>query len=303
MRVFVIGSLNMDLVIKTDKYPTLGETVTGSSFMTNPGGKGANQAVACQRFLCDTFMVGAVGETFGNSLLDTLKFHQVHTDFIEMYQDISSGVALITVAESDNAIVLDMGANQRVNQNLVDRALQNSKENDLVLLQNEIPIDTVSYALKKAKSLNLTTFYNPAPAKKFNIQDFQFVDYLILNQTETKFYTQIYPHSIDDAKVACQKLKNLGVSNIILTMGEKGSFYQGEKSFEVSANEVDVIDTTAAGDTFIGGIVSGFIQALPIEYTLKFASAAAALTITKEGAQQSIPTYEEVIQFMSGKNI
>lgn len=303
MQVFVVGSLNMDLVVKTDKYPILGETVTGSSFMTNPGGKGANQAVACQNFLCNTYMVGSVGKTFGDVLIKGLKAFEVKTDFVKKHPTISSGVAMITVTEHNNAIILDMGANQLLDEASVDEALMLAKPNDFVLLQNEIRMDIVSHTLRKAKSLRLTTIYNPAPAKDFSAINFQFVDYLILNQTEAKFYTDIDPYDMDEAKKACRFLKKLGAEHIILTLGENGSIYHGDSVIVVPAFNVEVVDTTAAGDTFIGGIVSALVHKKTIAEALKFASAAAAITITKEGAQQSIPTYKQVIEFMSDDNI
>ena len=302
MQVFVVGSLNMDLVVKASKYPVLGETVTGSSFMSNPGGKGANQAVACKRFLSDTYMVGSVGETFGDVLIEGLKKYGVKTDFIEKHQNVSSGVAMITVTEDDNVIILDMGANQLVDQRLIDRALSLAKPNDVVLLQNEISMSMVLYTLRKAKDLNLTTIYNPAPAKRFDHQFFKFVDYLILNQSETKFYSNIEPNNMIEARKACEYLKNLGALRVILTLGNKGSLYLGEDFIETKACSVDVIDTTAAGDTFIGGIVSSITKNKKIEFALEFASAAAAISITKEGAQQSIPSYEEVLNYMSKKS-
>ena len=178
-----------------------------------------------------------------------------------------------------------------------------AKPNDIVVLQNEIPISMVLYTLKKAKTMNMTTIYNPAPAKSLDQEFFCNVDYLILNETETKFYTEIKPKNIDEAKIACNALKTMGAKHIILTLGDKGALFFGETLIEVEAYAVDVIDTTAAGDTFIGAFISGLVHRKKIKESLKFASAAAAIAITKEGAQKSIPSYEEVMMFMSGKKI
>lgn len=299
MRIYVIGSLNMDLVIQTNKYPKLGETVEGFGFMTNPGGKGANQAVACARNGADTYMVGAVGTHFGLELRQALQRYGVHQDYVKDIEDISSGIALITLAEHDNAIVLDAGANAHVSNPDIDVALEQAKPNDFVLFQNEIPHDTVSYALKQAKSKQMITVVNPAPARTFNPEDFKYMDYLVLNQSETEFYTGIYPTTTKEAIKATKVLKQLGVNDVIITMGSLGSVCIDKEPLWVDAYTVNVVDTTAAGDTYIGALVARLSQQDSLPNAMQYASAAAALTITKKGAQQSIPSKEEVIQFMS----
>ena len=291
----------MDLVINTPRFPKLGETVSGSSFMINPGGKGANQAVATQKFKCKTYMVGVVGNPFGDELIQSLISNGVDTSFVNKVNDQSSGVALITLAEHDNTIVLDAGANQLVSQEMIDQALMCAKPNDYVLMQNEIEPQIVSYTLKKSKELSLITILNPAPARVMDSEDFKYIDYLILNETEAEFYTGIEIIEASDVKQTCKKLKQLGVSNIILTLGSHGAVYYGEEITKVDAYTVDVVDTTAAGDTFIGALVSALSKKEPIADALNFASAAAALTITKKGAQQAIPSYDEVISFMSSR--
>lgn len=298
MRIYVIGSLNMDLVIQTSKYPKLGETVEGFGFITNPGGKGANQAVACAKNNAETYMVGSVGTHFGADLIGALKDYGVNTNYVKSIKTVSSGIALITLAEKDNAIVLDPGANAHVSKVDIDEALKDAQPQDFVLLQNEIPQAIVSYALKVAKEKQLTTVVNPAPARPFDDGDFKNMDYLILNQSETEFYTGILPTTTKEAMKATKKLEDLGVSKVIITMGALGSFTIEKEVIWVNAFEVEVIDTTAAGDTYIGALISQLSKGTNLNQAMQYASAAAALTITKKGAQQSIPSSDEVISFM-----
>ena len=299
MRIYVVGSLNMDLVIQTLKYPKLGETVEGFGFMTNPGGKGANQAVACARNGAETFMVGSVGTHFGVELVKALTDYGVHTDYVKSIKDVSSGIALITLAERDNAIVLDAGANAHVSTFDIDDALKHAQPNDFVLLQNEIPTAIVSHTLKVAKQKQLITVVNPAPARSFDKDDFRLMDYLILNQSETEYYTGILPTTTKEAMRATKKLVDLGVSKIIITMGSLGSFILQDEVMWVNAYPVEVVDTTAAGDTYIGAFVAQLTKGTNMNHAMHYASAAAALAITKKGAQQSIPSSDEVKSFMS----
>lgn len=303
MRIFVIGSINMDLVIQSQKYPKLGETVTGFGFMTNPGGKGANQAVACQKSGASTVMVGAVGDAFGPELIQTLQHYGVDTTHVKSHDSVSSGIAVITIAEQDNAIVIDAGANALVDTHAIDEALLTASPNDYVLLQNEIPTKAIQYALRKAKALGLTTVMNPAPAKPLDDADFKYMDYLILNQTETEFYTNLYPITTKEILEASSILKRKGVKHTLFTLGALGSAYVDESVHWVDAHTVAVVDTTAAGDTYIGGFMARRAEGQSIEASMRYASAAAALTITKKGAQQSIPDQASVTLFMSQSKI
>lgn len=302
MRVFVIGSINMDLVIQSSKYPKLGETVSGFGFMTNPGGKGANQAVACQKSGADTLMVGAVGDSFGLQLIETLNRYGVNTNHVKQVSEVSSGIAVITIAEKDNAIVIDAGANATVNSKDIDLALKQASIGDFVVLQNEIPQESIQFALHKAKSIGLTTVMNPAPAKPIADTDFKYIDYIILNQSETEFYTNIYPITTKEIMAASRELKLKGVKHTLFTLGALGSAYVDDTVHWLNAHKVEVIDTTAAGDTYIGGLIARLVEGQSILDAMRYASAAAALTITKKGAQQSIPDYQSVIDFMSKSN-
>ena len=166
MRIYIIGSLNMDLVIRAPRVPEAGETLSGEGFMTNPGGKGANQAVAVAKAGGEAHMVGCVGREFGKELSDALTQYGVHTDYVRAEENVSSGIAVIVVADGDNRIILDTGSNARADEALVDRALATAQAGDYLLLQLEIPLSTVGYALKRAKERGMITVLNPAPAAK-----------------------------------------------------------------------------------------------------------------------------------------
>ena len=295
MKIFVIGSLNMDLVINAPFAPEQGMTIEGSGFMTNPGGKGANQAVACAKLGGNAYMVGCVGEAFGDELIASLARSGVHTEFVARATDVSSGIAVIVVVDGDNRIILDRAANGRVDKAIIDRALASAEAGDYLVLQLEIGLDSVEYALREGKRRGMVTVLNPAPAAELSEEIFSHCDYLIPNQTEAKFYTDIYPEDEASARACAEKLTQKGVANVIITMGAHGSVYiGGGKYCAVDAYPAVALDTTAAGDTFVGAFVVKYAEGADVEDAMRFASRASAITITRRGAQQSIPTRAEV---------
>ena len=201
-KIFIIGSINMDLVIESPYMPENGETITGSNFMENPGGKGANQAVAVSKLGGNSYMVGKVGKAFGRELKETLSSYGVNIDYVKEEEKVSSGIAVIVVVDHDNRIILDKGSNALVDKELIDNALKDAKEGDYVVCQLEIPQESVKYAFEVAKSKGLTTILNPAPAKELIDEILENTDYFIPNQTETELYTGILPDTIDKAKEA-----------------------------------------------------------------------------------------------------
>lgn len=300
MKIFVVGSINMDMVVHTPYIPEKGETIQGSNFMINPGGKGANQAVAISKSKSETYLVGALGHTFSNELLNTLKQYKVKTNHIKTLTNVASGTAIILISNGDNRIIVDAGANHHVTKDDVDNALKHATKDDLLVMQMEIPIETIEYALKTAKKIGMTTFLNPAPAIKINESIFPLIDYLILNQMECEFYTGIYPKDKDDVKKPAGELTKKGTQNIIITLGTNGSVFlnqQNEWTY-VPSYPVETIDTTAAGDTYIGYFVSLIAKQATIVDAMTYASAAAALCVTNEGAQQSIPEFKKVEAFI-----
>ena len=298
MKIFIVGSLNMDLVIKAPFMPENGVTITGSDFMTNSGGKGANQAAAVAKLGGNAMMVGCVGNSFGDDLIKNLKRYGVNTQYVVKKDNVSSGVAIIVIVDSDNRIILDAGANAIADEALVDKALADANEGDYLICQLEIPQKTVAYALKQAKEKGLVTVLNPAPAAKLIDGVLSYCDYFISNQSETEFYTGIYPTDEASVRKAAEKLGETGVKNVVITMGEQGSAALVNGEFvQVKRYKVKAVDTTSAGDTYVGALIIMLSQGKNIKEAMDFASKASALAVTKNGAQQSIPYLQEVWNF------
>ncbi len=297
-QIYILGSLNMDLVINAPMMPKKGETLTGNSFMMNPGGKGANQAVAVSLSGGNAHMIGAVGNTFGKDLLHALKKYHVDSQRVYELPDEPSGTAMIIISEGDNRIILDPGANHCINETMIDQALASAHPGDFLLTQLEIPVPMVSYAFKKAKALGMKTFLNAAPAKELPDGLFKLTDYFFPNQNETQFYTGVYPDGPEAASRAARAIIDKGVRHVLITMGAEGSlFYNPQECLGVKSFRVQVVDTTAAGDTFIGAFLTYLAEDKNIFEAMDFASAASALCITKKGAQQSIPSRKQTEEF------
>lgn len=295
MKVFVVGSVNMDLVIHAGRMPRGGETIHGAGFVTNPGGKGANQAVALAKMGADVSMVGGVGDAFGEELIRTLAGYGVNTDYVRRYPDVSSGIAVIVVADGDNRIILDSGANGKVDRALVDEAFRKAAPGDYLVVQLEIGMDTVRYAMARAKELGMVTVLNPAPAAELPADIFENCDFFMPNQTEAAYYTGIYPVDEQSARRCAAELGQKGVRNVVITMGEEGSAgIFGDRFVKISAARVKAVDTTAAGDTYVGAFVSALSEGAPMEQAMQFAGAAASISVTRSGAQRSIPYRVEV---------
>ena len=206
MKIFVLGSLNMDLVIEAPFMPENGRTITGGGFMTNPGGKGANQAAAVGKLGGNAYMIGCVGEAFGDELKAALGASGVHTEYVGKVEGVSSGIAVIVVVDGDNRIILEKGANERVDATLIDAALATAEAGDYFVAQLEIPQASVAYALKKAKEKGMVTVLNPAPAAALTEDVLPYCDYFMPNQSETAFYTGIYPADEKQAVAAAGQL-------------------------------------------------------------------------------------------------
>lgn len=302
-KIVVVGSINMDLVIRLKKVPIGGETIFGEEFFQIPGGKGANQAVTLGKLQGDITMLGMVGkDSFGKELIKSLSNANVKTDCIEEIE-CPSGIANILVEENgENRIVVVSGANSKVDRDYIDRHLDTIKNCDIVIAQLEIPMDTVEYLLEKAKSLNKITVLNPAPAIKLNNKIIKNTDILIPNETELAIITDMNTNTIDDIKMAGRKVLEMGVNALIVTLGSKGALYMDKVRDKIfNAYKVKAVDTTAAGDSFIGGFIKK-LEINNIDEAIEFGTKVSAITVTKEGAQSSIPTYEEVINFKGVKN-
>ena len=297
--ICVIGSLNMDLVVNVDTMPKPGQTIIGSNFKEVPGGKGANQAVAMARLNGNVSMIGKVGEDgFGQTLINSLKNDKVDTTYIQTSKG-ATGVALITVDKNaQNSIVVSPGANFEVKEDDIDNNIEAIKNSDIVVLQLETPLNTIKYALNKAKELNKYTILNPAPAVKLDDEIIKNVDLLTPNETELEIISGVSIETEEDIQKAAQILIQKGVNELIVTLGSKASLYiNKEKSMFKKAYKVEAVDTTAAGDSYTGALAVALSQDKGIEDAMDFASKVGALSVLKEGAQSSLPTLEDVKNF------
>ncbi len=298
-KILVIGSSNTDMVIKTRKFPAPGETILGGRFFMNPGGKGANQAVAARRLGGIVSFVGKIGnDIFGKQAMQLLEDEGIRIDFVATDSANPSGVAMITVdAEGENSIVVAPGSNGTLSPIDVDQAATELNDADLVLLQLETPLDTVSYIAEKANSLGKKVVLNPAPAPASPLPDALYKNLFIItpNETEAELLTGIRATDESSAQLAAEALRAKGVNIVIITMGASGAFLLSPThSGMIPAPVVKAVDTTAAGDTFNGALVVAISEGLELPEAVRFASQAASLSVTKIGAQSSIPYRKEV---------
>ena len=299
-KALIIGSLNMDMTVKVEKLPKLGETIFGNEFYESCGGKGANQAVAVAKLGMKTEMIGMVGkDSQGEKLIQNLVDNGVKVDNVIKSNELT-GRAIITVDKNGDNIIVIAGSNFKITEKDILNKIDAIAENDIVILQNEIPLSVVEFCLLKAKELGKITVFNPAPATKLNDRIFHNTDYLILNETEMEeiFEIKIFNEGYTE-KMLCKKEEN-GIKNIILTLGEKGCVYF-DKNNDVNkyeAYKVKAIDTTAAGDSFIGAFAMKICECGDTGEAIKYATAVSAIVVTRQGAQSSIPTKDEIEEFI-----
>ena len=281
--IFIVGSINTDLVISTPYMPKAGETLTGSGFFTAHGGKGANQAVAAARLGGKVFMCGCVGDDdFGSSAVDSLKNDGVDVSKIRKVKGVPTGTAVIVIENGDNRIILDKGANACLTKGDIDGFLAKANEGDIYLTQLENPIDVIGYGLEAAKKKGLFVILNPAPANVDITPFIKYCDLITPNETETDL--------LGGEDKLLEKVKT-----VLITLGSKGFKIvtkDGEKTYPCI--KVKAVDTTAAGDTLCGGLVAGLADGDSLEKAAMFGSKAASIACTKKGAQPSVPTKNEV---------
>lgn len=303
MKVAVIGSINMDLVTFCEKVPRGGETLFGKKFIQIPGGKGANQAVAISKMGIETVFFGKVGnDSFGKELQENLEKNGIDITNIGISKE-SSGIAKILVEENgQNRILVVSGANFEVDKEYIDKNIEEILKCDIIVLQLEIPLETIEYLLSKKELEKKIIVLNPAPAIELKREIIEKCDFIIPNETELQILSKNEVVNDDEISKVCDKLLDRGVKNIIVTLGEKGVYFKSkEKSYRTSAYKVNVVDTTAAGDSFIGGFVSGLCEKMKIEDAIERGIKTSAIAVTKLGAQTSIPNKEEVENFRGEK--
>jgi ribokinase len=297
-KIIVVGSTNMDMVVKTSYIPEPGETVLGGTFFMNPGGKGANQAVAGARLGGDVIFVSKMGnDVFGKQAFRLYDEEGIDTSFIVSDDELPSGVALITVDENgQNSIVVAPGANASLGAAEVGLALRNISDRHIVLLQLEIPIETVHFVVKEAAQKGAWVILNPAPAASLSTDLLQYIDLITPNETEASILSGIKVTNLETAKQAAFAIRKLGVKNVVVTMGELGALLLEDTVFhEVETPSVQPVDTTAAGDVFNGGLAVALSEGRSLVDAVGFACVAASISVTKMGAQSSIPYRNELI--------
>jgi ribokinase len=301
-KIVVVGSLNMDLVVQVPEIPKPGETVLGSNFGAFPGGKGANQAVAAARLGAAVTMIGQVGDdSYGKTLVANLASEGVNTEYIYIDGNNATGVAMITVDErGQNSIAVASGANYSLTAEHIQSAWEKIGEIDILIMPLETPIETICEAAKLAKDQNVRVVLNPAPARSLDPDLLSMVDILIPNEHEVLQIAEYIDNSDLSIEESAKVLINRGVNTVVITLGENGVMIVDKKLgvMTIPSIKVDVLDTTAAGDSFVGALAVGLVEGKSLSDACSFANAAGAITVTRMGAQPSLPTRREINEFL-----
>ena len=297
-RILVIGSSNTDMVIKTNKLPVPGETILGGTFLLNPGGKGANQAVSAARLGGKiTFVTKRGNDLFGNQTIGLLMREGIDTQYVVKDPELPSGVALITVdSNGENIIVVAPGSNGNLRQEDIPVKLFTSAKFEILLLQLEIPVSTVEYSAQMASENGIKVILNPAPAQRLSDNLLKNTWLITPNESETEILTGLSVNDSSTAEIAALSLLNRGVSNIIITMGAAGAYVKSENfTGMVPGVKVKAVDTTAAGDVFNGALAVALAEGKDLREAALFANRAASISVTRLGAQASAPYRNEIL--------
>ncbi len=300
--VVVIGSCNMDMTVKCKDLPIPGQTMMGDSFVTNAGGKGANQAVAAAKLGAKTQIVARVGNgMFVPRFFESYDKVGLGHDFVVRDPETPSGTALIFVdTEGENMIVVAPGANMKLSHADIDAAKAAIESAKVMILQLEVPLETVIYAAKMAKQSGITVILNPAPVRALPPELLENVDIIVANEVEVMILCGAKSVDTSTAASACRPLLEAGVAHVITTLGKDGAVVASQSAAsKVRGFKVNAIDTTSAGDTFVGALACALTEGMALEDATHFANAAAALSATKVGAQQSMPTRAEVDEMLA----
>ena len=283
--IIVVGSSSIDLVVNTNKIPNAGETVLGKSFFTTPGGKGANQTVAAARLSAEVYMIGAVGnDAYGTQIINNLKDNNVNTDYMDTIENVQSGTAHITLYEEDNRIIVVPGANNHIKPDTVIPKLAKFNSGDIIILQQEIPSDTVDAVVKYAYENNLKVILNPAPYRALSQETIDRVTYLTPNESENEL---LFGNDLD--KVIANYPNKL-----IVTRGDQGAVYFDTIIRNIAGHKQNVVDTTGAGDTFNGALAVALIEKMDLAKAIDFANMAGSLSVTQLGAQGAMPYRQDI---------
>lgn len=302
-KILVIGSLNMDFVIDVWKMPLAGETILGKSLELVPGGKGANQAYAVGKLGSDVAMIGAVGnDVYGEKLISNLESVGVNTDGIEKLDGVPTGNAFITVDENgENSITVIQGANALLDRSIIDKHINLIEECEAVIMQLEIPLDTVSYVKEIAGKMGKKIILDPAPARN-DLSDEFLAGFDIVKPNETELQTLLSEelNTKEELIAGARKLQEKGIKDVIVTLGGDGSFLvRDDECIFFDAEKVKAVDTTAAGDCFTAAFTSHITEGHTYEEAIRFGNKVSAIVVTRKGAQTSIPSMEEVMDILS----
>lgn len=302
-KIVVIGSFNIDMVSKTPYLPKPGETVLGGPFIMIPGGKGSNQAICASRLGAEVYFVGCVGnDPFGEIARNNFIKEKINIDYLRIINNTHTGVALIMVDDKtgENMIVVAPGANMKVKKEIINDAMEVIREASVVLVQFEIPIETVEYIIEIMKIYNKPKLIlNPAPARKVNKNIWENIYLITPNKRELELISDMEIESIKDVEKAARKVISFGVRNVIVTLGKDGALVVNEREINyIPPFKVEIIDTTGAGDAFNGGLAVALGEGKDLISAVYFANAVAGLKVTKLGAS-SMPYREEVEKFLT----
>ncbi|SMY16568.1 ribokinase [Photobacterium aquimaris] len=301
-KLVVLGSVNADHVLQVPSFPRPGETLHGRNYQVIPGGKGANQAVAAARLHADIGFIACVGDdSFGINIRENFKIDGIDITAVKMQPNCPTGIAMIQVSDSgENSICLSAEANAKLTATAIEPDLERIRQAEYLLMQLETPLCGIEKAAQVAKAANTVVILNPAPARALSDDLLACVNIITPNETEAEVLTGITVTDADSAQRAANVLHAKGIKTVMITLGAKGVWLSQNGNGDIIAGfRVEATDTTAAGDTFNGAFVTGLLEGLALESAIKFAHAAAAISVTRFGAQTSIPSRDEVDDFLA----
>lgn len=308
--ILVVGSFVMDLIVTTNRFCNPGETVVGNDFLTAPGGKGANQAIQAARLGANVTLIGMVGnDNFGKEIIQSAKQSNVNTDHVIITLDAPTAIGNVQIQKNENGtenrIIVIPGANFKLKTEDVSFLKDEIQNYDMVILQNEIPQEVNEKVAEYAKAKGIPVMFNPAPASEISQKLISLITYISPNEHEAEYITKINPNTKENLNTALNKLHDLNVENVIITLGKEGCVFSNKESIIMSPsiNIAQVVDPTAAGDSFIAAFCTAISSGVSIKDSLTFANYTAGITVSRMGAQTSLPTFDEVMFAMQNNGL